>query len=185
MAYYGGQADGGRAEQIYAEYTKSVADFTRWLLDSGRDVRLFYGDEADKPALDKILADVQGSRPEIAPGRLTAYYATTYPEVTELLEPVETVVATRFHNIMFGLKLGKPTIALSYARKIDSLMADLGLSEYCLPAGSLDVEVLKARFTELESRRDEITPEIQKVVKERSAAAAEQFTEISRVLFRR
>jgi polysaccharide pyruvyl transferase WcaK-like protein len=185
MTYYGGQSDQGRADEVYDSYTRSVADFTRWLLNSGRDVRLFYGDETDKPALDKILADIQGSLPEIAPDRLTAYYATTYPEVTKLLEPVATVVATRFHNLMFGLKLGKPTIALSYARKIDSLMADLGLSEYCLPAGSLDVEELKARFTEVESCRDEIVPQIQKVVTERFEASQEQFTKLTQALFSR
>ena len=66
------------------------------------------------------------------------------------------MVATRFHNLIFALKLAKPTIALSYARKIDSLMGDLGLGEYCLPAGSIDVEALKALFTDVETppRRD-------------------------------
>jgi polysaccharide pyruvyl transferase WcaK-like protein len=185
MEYHGGQADPEGARDVYAAYTKSMADFTRWLLESGRDVRLFYGDEVDVPALDKILADVRHSLPGISAERLSAHYATSYPEVTELLEPAATVVATRFHSVMFGLKLGKPTIALSYARKIDSLMADLGLPEYCLPAGAIDLDVLKARFTEAEERRDEIVPALEKSVAERSQAAQEQFTELSRVLFGR
>jgi polysaccharide pyruvyl transferase WcaK-like protein len=184
MAYYGGQTDRGRAAEVYASYTESVAEFTRRLLDSGHDVRLFYGDEVDKPALEKILADVRSSRPGVAPERLTPYYAATYEEVTELLGPVAAVVATRFHNLIFALKLAKPTIALSYARKIDSLMADLGLSEYCLPAGSIDVEALKAMFTEVETRRDDISRVVEKVVTERSEAARTQLTELSRVLFK-
>jgi len=183
MEYHGGSADPDGASDVYASYTRSMADFTRWLIETGRDVRLYYGDEVDKPALDKILADVKAALPGIAPERLTAHYATSYPEVTKLLEPVATVVATRFHSVMFGLKLGKPTIALTYARKIDSLMADLGLSEFCLPAGAIDLDVLKARFTEAEARRDEIIPALEKTVAERSAAAQEQFTELSRALF--
>jgi polysaccharide pyruvyl transferase WcaK-like protein len=183
MAYYGGQADRGRRDEVYTSYTESVAEFTRWLLDSGHDVRLYYGDDVDKPALAKILADVRSSMPELAPERLTSYYATTYEEVIELLGPVAAVVATRFHSLMFALKLCKPTIALSYARKIDSLMGDLGLGEYCLPAGSIDVGALKALFTDVETRRDEISAEIEKVVDERSQAARVQFTELSKAVF--
>jgi polysaccharide pyruvyl transferase WcaK-like protein len=185
MEYHGGQADPDGSRDVYASYTKSMADFTRWLLETGHDVRLYYGDEVDKPALDKIFADVRDSLAGVAPERLTAHYATSYTEVTRLLEPVATVVATRFHSLMFGLKLGKPTIALSYARKIDSLMADLGLGEYCLPAGAIDLEVLKALFAQAEARRDEITPALEKTVADRSQAAQEQFAELSRALFGR
>jgi polysaccharide pyruvyl transferase WcaK-like protein len=183
MAYYGGQADRGRTAEVYASYTESVAEFTRWLLDSGHDVRLFYGDEGDKPALEKILAEVRSSRPGLAPGRLTPYYPTTHEEVTGLLGPVAVVVATRLHNLMFALKLGKPTIALSYARKIDAMMADLGLGGYCLPAGPIDTEALKALFTDVETRRDEISREVGKLAAECSQAAQAQLTELSEVLF--
>jgi polysaccharide pyruvyl transferase WcaK-like protein len=183
MAYYGGQADRGRTAEVYAAYTESVADFTRWLLDTGHDVRLFYGDEVDQPALEKILADVRSARPGLAPERLIPYYPTSYEEVTELLGPVGAVVATRLHNLMFALKLGKPTIALSYARKIDAMMADLGLGEYCLTAGSIDAEALKALFTDVELRREEICREVGKVAAECSKAARAQLTELSEVLF--
>ena len=183
MAYYGGQADRGRTAEVYASYTESVAEFTRWLLDTGHDVRLFYGDEADQTALEKILADVRSARPGLAPERLTPYYPATHEDVTELLGPVAVVVATRLHSLMFALKLGKPTIALSYARKIDAMMADLGLGEYSLPAGSIDVEALKALFTDVEKRRDEISREVAKVAAECSLAARAQLTELSDVLF--
>jgi len=185
MAYYGGQADVGRGAEIYNSYTEAVAEFTRWLLDSGYNVRLFYGDDVDKPALDKILAEVMSAMPGLTSDRLDPYYATTYEEVIDLLSPVTAVVATRFHNLMFALKLAKPTVALSYARKIDSLMADLGLGEYCLPAGSIDVGALKTLFTDIETRRPEISAEIEKVVDERCHAARAQFMELSEALFER
>jgi polysaccharide pyruvyl transferase WcaK-like protein len=184
MTYRGGQADRGRAAAVYAAYTESVAEFTRWLLDGGHDVRLFYGDEADRSALEKILADVRFSRPDLALERLTPYYVTTHEEVTGLLEPVAAVVATRLHNLMFALKLGKPTIALSYATKIDSLMADLGLGEYCLPAAPVDTEALKALFIDVETRRKDIVREVEKAVAECSLAARAQLTELSDVLFK-
>ena len=184
MAYYGGQADRGRAAAVYASYTESVAELTRWLLDTGHDVRLFYGDEADRPTLEHILAQVKASMPGLAPQRLTAYYPTRYEDVTELLGPVAVVVATRFHNVIFALMLATLTIALSYARNIDSLMTDLGLSEYCLPAGAIDVAALKALFTDVETRREQISREVEKVVAEHRHAAQAQLTELSEALFK-
>jgi polysaccharide pyruvyl transferase WcaK-like protein len=63
------------------------------------------------------------------------------------------------------------------------MMADLGLGEYCLPVGSIDTEALKALFTDVEMRRDEISREVEKVVAECSQAARAQLTELSEVLF--
>ena len=93
------------------------------------------------------------------------------------------MAATRFHNVMFALRLAKPTIALSYARKTDSLMGNLGLGEYCLSAGSIDVAALKALFTDIEKRRDELSGKIEKVVDERSQKARMQFSKLSNALF--
>ena len=68
------------------------------------------------------------------------------------MAPVGTVVATRYHNVMCALKLSKPTMSIGYAAKHDVLMADMGLSEFCQSARSLDVGRLIEQFTELESR---------------------------------
>jgi Polysaccharide pyruvyl transferase len=74
-----------------------------------------------------------------------AYYATTYQEVTGLLGPVAAVVATRLHNLIFALKLGKPTIALSYARKseicreVEKVVAECSHAARAQPTGLSEV----------------------------------------------
>jgi len=55
------------------------------------------------------------------------------------------MVAARFHNIVFAVKLGKPTVCVSYSPKIDSLVADVGLDDYTQHIKSLDVELLPKR----------------------------------------
>ena len=45
MAYHGTQRGPGPGGRVYASYTSRGGVFTRWLLDSGHDVRLYYGDE--------------------------------------------------------------------------------------------------------------------------------------------
>ena len=47
MEYYGGSGDRRRADEIHARYVEGMKRFVRWLVDSGRSVRLFAGDDVD------------------------------------------------------------------------------------------------------------------------------------------
>jgi polysaccharide pyruvyl transferase WcaK-like protein len=42
-----------------------------------------------------------------------------------------------------------PVIAISHHPKVTTLMANLGLSEYCLNIDTFDVELLKSKFTRM------------------------------------
>jgi polysaccharide pyruvyl transferase WcaK-like protein len=183
MAYHGSNEDRGRAGEISTSYLAAVQGLARWLVDNGRSVRLFVGDEADQAVVDAILADLRAYRPDLGPARVVGDPISTYPELLRRLGPAATVVATRFHNVVFSLKLGKPTISLGYSPKNDSLMRDVGLSDYRQPARSIDLELLKAQFADIEKRRDEIVPVLDTVVAERSGASRAQFAELSATLF--
>jgi polysaccharide pyruvyl transferase WcaK-like protein len=183
MAYYGGNEDRDRAGEIYASYVSKMKSFVRWLTDSGRTVRLFVGDEADQRVVDEIVADIRHCRPALDPSRVIGTPVTTFPELARALTPAATVVATRFHNLMFALKLGKPAVSVSYSPKNDSLMSDLGLADYTQHIKSLDVEKLKAQFTQLESRSEQVRGQLSALLPERSERARAQLDELSRVLF--
>ncbi len=99
------------------------------------------------------------------------------------MAPVGTVVGIQYHNLVCSLKLGKPTLSLSYARKHDLLMADMGLSEFCLPVRTFDVDRLIERFTELRSRAAELTPAMADRSAEKARLLDQQFAELSRLLF--
>ncbi|OEV22976.1 hypothetical protein AN219_26650, partial [Streptomyces nanshensis] len=60
--------------------------------------------------------------------------ATSLAELTAEAAAADTVVATRYHNLVCALKAGTPALALSYAAKSDALMARMGLGAYCHPA---------------------------------------------------
>ena len=103
-----------------------MATFTRfilWLLDQGRSVRIFVGDKTDDEALAEITGRVRRARPELEPGRLMAELSATFSELSRSMAPVSCVIATRYHNVMCSLRLGKPTISLGYARKNLVLMS--------------------------------------------------------------
>ena len=182
MGYHGTNDDDRRhADQIHATYVAKMKQFVRWLLDNDRRVRLLVGDNNDRDVVQEILADARSARPD-REGWIVAKDVTSFCELTEAIGPVHSVVATRFHNVLCALKLGKPTVSIGYAPKNAAIMADAGLGEYCQWASSLDLRRLIEQFTDLEERSGELTP----AIVERSAANARmldaQFAELSSVV---
>jgi polysaccharide pyruvyl transferase WcaK-like protein len=65
----------------------------------------------------------------------------------------DVVVATRYHNVVCALKLGRPTLSIGYATKNDELMAEMGLGEFCQHIERLDVDMLITQFCKLAEGR--------------------------------
>lgn len=183
MTYYGSNDDRRRAGTIHASYMETMKGFARWLVDNGRRIRFYTGDDVDEGAVQEIVADVRAYRPDLEPAWLAAEPITSLTDLMREMSGVETVVATRYHNVLCALKLSKPTLSLGYAAKNDALMADMGVPEYCQSASSLDLDLLIKQFTELESRSDEVR---RTLLARNSAKARElnqQFTVLSSLLF--
>ena len=183
MAYHGSNDDRKRSDEIYASYIANVESFIRWLLDNGRQVRLFYGDGADEPAIAQVLTDLRGYRSDPGSSRLVAEHFTSFEELSRAMAPVGAVVATRYHNVICALKLGKPTISIGYAKKNAVLMEDMGLPEFWQCADSLDVGKLIEQFTKLESNADQLRTVIAERNAENARLVAEQFTALDAQLF--
>ena len=185
MAYYGSNDQRRHAEKIHSSYVAGMKQLVRWLVDSGRRVRLLVGDAngSDDSVVQEILADLRETRPDLDSSCVVAQPVTSYTDVMRAMLPVGSVVAIRYHNIVSALALSKPTISIGYSPKHDVLMADMGLAEFCQSVNTLDVGQLIEQFTELERR----APQLQQTMRERNAAKArliaDQFAELSAILF--
>lgn len=156
MAYYGGNDDRKRADEIYAAYVGKIIQFVSWLVDNGRPVRLLTGDHVDDNVASEVVSDVCAHRPDLDPSRVVAAPVSSLTELMEQIARVDTVVATRYHNVLCALKMRKPTVSVGYASKNDVLMSEMGLGEFCQSARGLDVNLLIEQFTAVELRREEI-----------------------------
>jgi polysaccharide pyruvyl transferase WcaK-like protein len=183
MAYTGSSDDRSRANQIYDSYVENMTLFVRWLVDTGHKVRMFWGDDVDEDVAEAILADLRQSRSQCDLSSVSATACASLGQLIEQMALVDTVVGTRYHNVLCGIKLCKPTISIGYSTKHEALMADAGLSEFSQPARSIDVDRLTDQFTELEKRSEEI----RRRLAERNAAKApeldRQFAILSSLLF--
>jgi len=184
MAYHGGNDDRRNAYQIHSSYVGSLTRFTRWLVDTGHQVRIFGGDSKfDGSIADQIAADVRRYRAELDPSVVSVEPASSYAELMKGMAPCGIVVATRYHNVICALKLCKPTISLGYSAKFLSLMEGMGLADFNQFAYELDLDQLTEQFTEIENRH----AELQQAMVERNAANArsigDQWAALSALLF--
>ncbi|MFE0443331.1 polysaccharide pyruvyl transferase family protein [Streptomyces fungicidicus] len=176
MDFHGSNDERDRAEEIHRRYLDGTTRFVRALAGDGRPVRLLTGDELDVPVAGAIRDAVDS--PLVTVGR-TASLADLMKEMAA----ADTVVATRYHNLVCALKVGTPTLAVSYSAKSDTLMAEMGLGEYCHPAREADADRILQQFRELERR----SAEVRATLSERNLVVARrvrhQFAALSAALF--
>ncbi|MEU3743065.1 polysaccharide pyruvyl transferase family protein [Streptomyces sp. NPDC032198] len=176
MAFHGGNDDRDRAEEIYRRYLDGTTRFVRALVEDGRPVRLLTGDACDAPVVAAI-------RDAVDSPLVTTSDAASLADLMKEMAAADTVVATRYHNLICALKVGTPTLALSYAAKSDALMTEMGLAAYRHPAREVDADRLLEQFRELEKR----SAELRRTLTERNAVATRrlerQFTALTAALF--
>jgi polysaccharide pyruvyl transferase WcaK-like protein len=176
MAFHGGNDDRARAEEIHRRYLDGTIGFVRALVEDGRPVRLLSGDEVDTPVVAAILDAVDSPL-------VTAAEAASLADLMKEMAAVDTVVATRYHNLICALKVGTPTLALTYAAKSDALMDRMGLGVYCHPAREVDADRLLEQFRALEQR----SAQLRRTLTERNLVAARQlehqFSALTSALF--
>jgi polysaccharide pyruvyl transferase WcaK-like protein len=153
MTYFGWRNDASRGAAIYQAYLDKITGFVLWLLDRGHSVRILMGDTNDERAVGDVLANVAIARPDLPDGRLLFDPMSSLHDLMGQIAQTDLVVATRFHNIVCALKLGKPTISIGYADKNDALMAEMGLGSFCQHIERLDLRWLIEQFDRLDADR--------------------------------
>ena len=184
MDYHGSNDDRRQADQLHDSYVEKMKNFVLWLVDNGHSVRLFTTDVHDEQIMGEVIAYLRAHRPQLDPSQIVAKPVSSLDELMRQIASVDTVVASRFHNVLCALKMAKPTLSVGYAAKFEVLMAEMGLAEFCQSARSVDLDRLMEQFTELESR----SAELRQKIMERTAANARlldhQFATLSALLFR-
>lgn len=182
MDYSGANQDRHQAGEIRAAYAEKMKQFVLWLAGNGRPVRLFATDLHDEPVMHQVAREVRESRPELA-GQIVTEHVTSLGELMQKMAAVDTVVASRFHNVLCSLKLSKPTLSIGYAGKFDALMADMGQAEFCQSTRTLDVDRLKEQFTDLESRSAGLRQQLDERNTVNRRLLDQQFAALSGALF--
>jgi polysaccharide pyruvyl transferase WcaK-like protein len=149
MTYKGWHADSNRGAAIYAAYLAKITKLVLWLLDRGHPVRILMGETTDRQAVADVMTKVASARPHLPQYRIQAEPMHSLHDLMHQIAEADVVVATRFHNVVCALKLGKPTVSIGYSPKNDALMAEIGMGRFCQHIERLDVDLLIDQFSEL------------------------------------
>lgn len=179
MEYYGQHRSPHDGERVYQRYIERVARFAAWLLAHGHSVRLLVGDLVyDKRVKGDLLRLVRQSGARFDPDRIIDQPLASLEDLCEQLAQTDMVVATRFHNVLLALMLGRPVIALSYHEKVRSLMGGVDAADYCVDAEELDVPELIERFKRLDEHAETFRSSMKQKTDEYRRALDEQYAHI-------
>ncbi len=176
MAWFDPRGWPKRDQAIYDSYIGRLTGFVAWLLQSGYAVRFITGDVwADRRSIADVRALLLERGVPYADDQLFEEPIFTVRQLLTELSLSDIVVATRFHNILFGLYLCKPVLCISYHDKDDSLMKEFAQGEYCVWIDDFKTDELKPMLTKLDQNRSQIQAHLVANVKRFQEAMDEQF----------
>lgn len=134
---------------VYQAYLGQLVVFTQWLLAEGYDIRLLTGDLDDRLAVTDFKTVFKRSVGDYDESRIVDQPVLSVENLVQQLSLTDFVVATRFHNVLWALALGKPVISISFHSKCTALMESMGLQEYCQNIERLSAAGLIEQFCDL------------------------------------
>lgn len=162
MTYLGWRNDSALGAAIYAAYLEKIVNLVLWLLDQGHRVRILMGAAVDRRAVADVLMKVEVARPHLPQDLLLAGPVRSLHDLMDQIAETDVVVATRFHNVVCALRMGKPTISIGYAEKNDALLAEMGLADYCQSIEQLDVARLERQTLRLIADRPALEAQVRR-----------------------
>jgi len=146
MDYHG--EDRVRRGAVHERYVAGLVDVVDGLVARGDSVRLVVGDDVDAAVAERVREELVRRRPAAA-AAVEVRVTTRFEELSEQMSQAELVVATRYHNLICALRLGRPVVSLSYGEKNAWLMDRFGLRSHERPIEDLDPDALLSEVTEL------------------------------------
>ena len=166
--------DGGDSSRV-SVYTDEVSRAIVRLLDQGHSVRVVVGDLADRPLAERIAGIVLQHRPSVDETTFGVSHADTLRALMAEMVEAEVVVASRYHNLVCALLVGRPAVSLGYAPKNAELLADFGLPAYDQPMTDFDIDVLDRQVQELCEQRSALEPQLVRTLERMRAALDKQY----------
>lgn len=161
---------------VYQGYLETLSDLVSWLLRRGYKVALFVTQiRMDKAPLAELREMVRREAPPGTEDRLFQVDVQTVEECLSFVSRLKLVITSRLHGVILPLLEDTPVLAISPADKIDSLMANMGLSEYCVNLHAANLNSLSQKILDIEANEEILRSRIHKKVEEYRVSAKKQF----------
>jgi polysaccharide pyruvyl transferase WcaK-like protein len=158
----------------YADHVAAVADFVAGLGQRGHRVVLFATDGPDERVVSDVVARLAG-HPAAARERLSVRRLGEVAALMALYAEVDAVVASRLHGLILAHVAGRPALALSYERKVETLMRTMGQDDLCVPIEAFTAPLGLDRLAALLARCERLEAAVARRTREFRAAVESQY----------
>jgi polysaccharide pyruvyl transferase WcaK-like protein len=144
-------------QAAYETYLRKLAEFTEWVVTSGRRLVLLYSQTAADPLVCDDLVAVLAQRGLVLDGRLERPEIEGVEDLYEAIGKCDYVVAGRFHCILLPYLVGRPAIGLAYHDKTVDLMAYVGQGDFSVDVATFEASDLQERALRMEATHADAT----------------------------
>jgi polysaccharide pyruvyl transferase WcaK-like protein len=169
-----------RNNHTYRDYLNMLGDLVAWLCARNYTVRVIIGDILYDSGVKQDFMELLHERGLMnQEGQIVNEPVFTVRDLLSQIAAVDFLVTSRFHNLVLALMLNKPVLCLSDHGKLDSLMTEIGLTEYCLSLANLNFNDVIDRVTKLEKNAKALRLYIKQKTEDYRKTLDEQYTLIS------
>lgn len=141
-------------EGLTRDFKVSIAEFIDWLTVNKRyEVKIvnFQEGDASDDILHKSILKLSEYKEHIE-----YLPKITDQKLLEIFQEAKLVLGMRFHSIIYSIKTKTPFISISYAPKVQDLLADIGLDSYMLTPEKVSLNSLQQKLEEVMKNQEKI-----------------------------
>ena len=183
MPMYDGRYWPEAAPEKNRRFVSELAALAAGAIKEGHDLFFFATHPRDARVARDILALMEAEHGQRPGGDDLVRCSATTEALLRDIASADLVVTTRFHGALLSLLVGRPTLAISYYRKTQELMADLGHgNDLAIPLDDLRATDALERLRLLEDRAEKLVPAMRQKNAEYRAALREQYDQVFKLV---
>lgn len=164
--------------EVYSRYLEELAAFVSSITARGLPVLLFTTGQMDGVTVTELVARVLQA-PATRSDLIEVADTSTVGRLLDALATCNLVVTSRLHGVILAHRLALPTLAISFDRKVEAHMSDVGQSALCVDIRCFDRDGLLALFDALAARAGEVSDELREFLGRVERPLAQQFDRLT------
>lgn len=168
-----------RNNQGYKNYITQLVCVSEWLLNKNYTV-LYFSTQTnmDNNVIEVIINSLNLQDRLKNDGKIIYTPVNSLDDLLSQISNTDIVIASRLHGVLLSHLMFKPVLAISYSKKVDIHMEDLGLLDYCIDIKSIDFNRIVDKFLLVESEKSNIEKKLIGSVIKNKLALDEQYRRV-------
>ena len=146
--------------ELYNRYLQQMAHAISQLIAQDNFLVMVWSALSDRKVIDDILQRLDADAKNKLNEQMHIPEISSWKDLIAVLRDVDFLVTSRLHSTILGFVAARPTIAISFDRKVDWVMSDLGQTDYLLQIRNFVAEDVLGAFERLKSCEQSVTDKI-------------------------